>query len=104
MRCLGKPSSAAFSNLFTRRLKGVCETTSPTRIVRDPAFRAVREIKENWEMRKKKGCDWLANWGGFWGEHPQTRLRVCLQNGSGIRATNQLWVFRGNKLVLPHPC
>jgi hypothetical protein len=31
--------------------------------------------------------------------HLQARWRVPFQNSSGIRATNQPWVFRGNKLV-----
>ena len=36
--------------------------------------------------------------------HLQARWRVPFQNSSGIRATNQPWVFRGNKLVPLHPC
>ena len=55
-------------------------------------------------MRKTQGCGWLANRGDVLEKHLQARLRVPFQNISGIRATNQPWVFRGNKLVPLHPC
>lgn len=41
--------------------------------------------------------------GGCLEKHPKARLRVIFQNSSGIRATNQPWVFRGNKPVSLHP-
>ena len=55
-------------------------------------------------MRKTQGCGWLAKRGDVLEKHLQARLRVPFQNISGIRATNQPWVFRGNKLVPLHPC
>ena len=55
-------------------------------------------------MRKTQGCGWLAKRGDVLEKHLQARLRVPFQNISGIRATNQPWGFRGNKLVPLHPC
>jgi hypothetical protein len=40
----------------------------------------------------------------FWKSICKLACVVNLQNIAGIRATNQPWVFRGNKLVPLHPC
>jgi hypothetical protein len=101
---LGKPSSAAFSNSFRSKLALDSENTSPSRFASGPAFCALREMIRMGKERKKHGCDWLAKRGDVLEKHPKACLRVSFQNISGIRATNQPCVFRGNKLVPLHPC
>jgi len=50
------------------------------------------------DNKETQGCDRLAERGDVLQKHPQAGLRVSFQNNSGIRATNQLWVFGGIKL------
>lgn len=42
---------------------------------------------------KAQGCGWLAKRGDVLEKHPKARLRVGLQNSSGIRVANQPRVF-----------
>ena len=100
--CLGKPSGASESDSLASELADAPVSESLSRFAIGPAFRALREIL-GMGKRMAQGCDWLANRGDVLGKHLQARLRVSLQNSSGIRATNHPWVFRGIKLVRPHP-
>ena len=58
-------------------------------------------------LPKAQGCDWLAKRGDVLGKHLQARLRGSFQNSSGIRATNQPWVFGATNRFLfirVNPC
>ena len=57
-RHLGKPSRAAFLNLFTSELARDCQIASLTRFASGPAFRALREMKKlpSIGVQKKHGA------------------------------------------------
>ena len=80
-----------FKSLHKRACTGLCKHIANSLRER-PCF-----CSRRWTLAprlpKAQGCGWLAKRGDVLEKHPKARLRVSLQNSSGIRATNQPWVF-----------